>query len=90
VFGDARLKAGMPVSHDNLKCVVKPIDPADYAGAVPPLTDVDLTALETVFPDGVCDYAVEGFGKAPSVPWLSYESGPGGQALGAPPTSTAF
>jgi len=90
VFGDARLKAGMPVSHDNLKCAVKPIDPADYAGAVPPPTDVDLMALEAVFPEGVCDYSVEGVDKAPSVPWLSYESGPGGQALGAPPTSTAF
>lgn len=88
VFGDARLQAGMPASHDNLKCQLKPIDPADYAGAVPPLTEVDLAALELVFPEGVCDYSVEGVDKAPSVPWLSYMDGPGGQPLGAPPAST--
>ncbi|HVL88784.1 MAG TPA: DUF6351 family protein [Actinomycetota bacterium] len=90
VFGDARLKAGMPLSHDNLKCVLKPIDPADYAGAFPALTASDLAALELVFPEGVCNYAVEGVDKAPSVPWLSYASGPGGQPLGLPPASTQF
>jgi len=90
VFGDARLKAGMPNSHDNLKCQLKPIDLADYAGAVPPLTEVDVTLLETVFPEGVCDYTLEGMDKAPSVPWLSYMDGPGGQPLGPPPVSTAL
>lgn len=89
VFGDARLKAGMPSSHDNLKCVLKPIDPGDYAGAFPPLTAADLAALDLVFPEGVCDYSVDGVDKAPSVPWLTYEAGPGGQPLGSPPTSTA-
>jgi Tannase-like family of unknown function (DUF6351) len=88
VFGDARLKAGMPLAHDNLKCVLKPIDPLDYAGAVPPLTAADLAALPIVFPDGVCDYSRPGVDKSPSVPWLTYGGGPGGQPLGAAPTST--
>lgn len=90
VFGDARLKAGMSKKHDNLKCHLKPIDPADYAGAVPPLTIADLTALAAVFPEGVCDYSTDSQGKAPSVPWLTYENGPGGEPLGDPPTSTSF
>jgi hypothetical protein len=89
VFGDARIKAGMPITHDNLRCTLKPIDPADYAGAVPPPTDVGLAALEVVFPEGVCDYTLDGVDKAPSVPWLTYQGGPGGQPLGPPPTSTA-
>ncbi|MFP5225712.1 MAG: DUF6351 family protein [Actinomycetota bacterium] len=90
VFGDARIQAGQARSHDNLKCVLKPIDPSDYAGAVPPLMDADLAVLEVVFPEGVCDYTVEGVDKAPSVPWLSYMDGPGGQALGPPPSSVAL
>ena len=87
VFSDVRTKAGQPASHDVLKCVLKPVDPADYKGAVPALTDVDLQLLRTVFPDGVCDYSVEGLDKAPSVPWLSYADGPGGEPLGPPPAS---
>jgi uncharacterized tannase-like protein DUF6351 len=90
VFGDARLQAGMPSSHDNLKCTLKPIDSADYVGAFPPLTDVDLAALDVVYPEGVCDYSVDGVAKAPSVPWLTYENGPGGQPLGSPPPSSTF
>ncbi len=89
-FGDARLKAGMPISHDNLKCQLKPTNPADYAGAVPPITAADLAALAIVFPEGVCNYSVEGVDKKPSVPWLTYETGPGGTPLGAPPASTPF
>jgi len=88
VFADARVKAGMPISHDNLKCTLKPIDPADYAGAFPPLTAADLAALNVIFPEGVCNYGVDGVGKAPSVPWLTYQAGPGGQPLGPPPPST--
>lgn len=37
VFGDARIQAGQARSHDNLKCQLKPVDTADYAGAFPPL-----------------------------------------------------
>ena len=90
VFADSRIQAGMPLSHDVLKCTLKPIDPADYAGAVPPVTPVDLLVLEQAFPDGVCDYSVPGVGQVPSVQWLTYNDGPGGRPLGPPPTSTAF
>ncbi|MGH7819339.1 MAG: DUF6351 family protein, partial [Candidatus Binatia bacterium] len=90
VFGDARLAAGMPRKHDVLQCELKPIDPADYAGAVPPPTAVELAALAAIFPDGVCDYTQPAVDKAPSVPWLTYEDGPGGEPLGDPPASTPF
>jgi hypothetical protein len=89
VYGDSRIKAGMPLSHDVLKCTLKPIDPADYAGAVPPMTPADLLALEQAFPDGVCDYDEPGVGQdAGSVQWLTYANGPGGEPLGPPPVST--
>ena len=90
VFGDSRIQAGMPRSHDVLKCTLKPIDPADYADAVPPVTPADLLVLEQIYPDGVCDYSKPGVGQVPSVQWLSYADGPGGKPLGPPPTSTSF
>jgi hypothetical protein len=90
VFGDSRIKAGMPRSHEVLKCTLKPIDPADYAGAAPPVTPADIAVLEQVFPDGVCDYSQPGVGQLPSVQWLSYADGPGGEPLGPPPASTSF
>jgi hypothetical protein len=90
VFADSRIQAGMSRAHDVLKCTLKPIDPADYAGAVLPVTPVDLVALQQIFPEGVCDYDQPGVGQVPSVPWLSYADGPGGEPLGPPPTSTAL
>jgi hypothetical protein len=90
VFGDSRIQAGMPRSHDVIKCALKPIDPADYAGAVPPATPVDLLLLQQIFPDGTCDYDQPGVGQVPSVPWLSYAGGPGGEPLGPPPRSAAL
>jgi uncharacterized tannase-like protein DUF6351 len=88
VFGDARLEAGMPLRHDVLECQLKPITAADYAGAVPPPTAVELMLLAQAFPTGVCDYTKPAKDKAPSVSWLSYTTGPGGQPLGNPPAST--
>jgi len=90
VFGDARLVAGMPRTHDVLQCRLKPIDPTDYAGAFPPLTIADFVALSTVFPEGVCDYTQPAVDEVASVQWLTYENGPGGEPLGDPPASTAF
>ena len=57
VFGDSRLNAGMPSTHDVLECQLKPINPADYPGAGPlGPTAVDLALLAQIFPQGVCDY----------------------------------
>jgi hypothetical protein len=88
VFGEARREAGMPVRHDDFKCKLRPINPADYAGGVPPPTAADLMLLPTVFPQGVCDYS--SITHAPSVQWLTYQNGPGGEPLGPVPSSTAF
>ena len=87
VFGDARLKAGMPASHDVPKCVLRPVDLVDYAGAEIPVTEELLPLLELAFPEGVCDYDQPSDGRTPSVQWLTYENGPGGEPLGPPPVS---
>ncbi len=43
VFGSPRLVAGMPLTHDAIKCRLKPLDRADYAGVIPPLADAQWT-----------------------------------------------
>jgi hypothetical protein len=58
---------------------------SDYFPVV--FTDEQWTALTAVFPDGVCDYAKPGVGFQPTVPWLHYGGGAGGQPLGPPPRS---
>ena len=89
VYGDSRLNAGMPESHDYLECQLKPISAADYPGAGPlGPTPADLALLAQIFPQGVCDYTKPPKSKVPSVQWLTYEDGPGGQPLGPVPVST--
>ena len=70
----ARIVAGGPLTSDVLKCELKPIDPADYAV---PLTSEETTRLESIFPDGVCDWSKPGVGQVPNTrTWLSYGPSP--------------
>jgi hypothetical protein len=54
--------AGEPLVNNVLKCQLKPIDAADYAGK---LGKSDLVALTSIFPKGVCDYSKPGVGQVP-------------------------
>jgi hypothetical protein len=84
-YSSPRIEAGMPLTDDVGKCQLKPHQRSDYLPIQ--FTDAQWAALEVVFPDGVCDYSVPGVGSQPTVPWLNYRDGPGGQPLGAPPRS---
>ncbi len=64
VFGDARLAAGEPLTDDILKCQLKPVDARDYKTAPTP---AQLTAIQTVFPQGVCDYTRPGVNQTQKV-----------------------
>ncbi len=87
-FASPRLVAGMPLTHDIAACQLRPLDRADYAGVIPPLTDAQWARLVAAFPEGVCDYAQPGIGQEASVPWMTFRDGPGGTPLGDPPVST--
>lgn len=77
---DPLLVAGMPDTHDVLKCQLKPLRRGDY---VVSFTDVQWARLLEVFPTGVCDWRKPGMGQDLSnVPWLSYTDGPGGEPIG--------
>src|SRR5207247_3645179 len=73
-FGNPRIAAGEPLKQDVLKCQLKPVNPADYAVT---FTTAQFMGLQSVFPDGVCDYSKPGVGQQPLAgTWLSYP-GPG-------------
>jgi hypothetical protein len=84
-YGNTRTAAGAPPADDIIKCQLKPLDPTDYPV---PFTTVERTQLQQAFPDGVCDYSKPGVGQQPSIPWITFAGGPGGQPLGPAPTST--
>ncbi|MDM0117616.1 DUF6351 family protein [Variovorax sp. J22R133] len=66
-----RMVAGGPVSDDVLKCQLKPIDDADYAPVV--FTGAEKLRLQSVFPQGVCDFSKPGVGQAKlKGVWLRY------------------
>jgi hypothetical protein len=55
--GNPRIASGEPLANNILKCALKPLDASDYAQK---LTREQLARLNTVFPDGVCDYSQPG------------------------------
>ncbi|HEX6238983.1 MAG TPA: DUF6351 family protein [Acidimicrobiales bacterium] len=59
--GDLRTVAGAPITSD-VTCQKKPVDLADYAVA---FTQEQEDHLNTIFPNGVCDYSLPGVGQVP-------------------------
>jgi hypothetical protein len=55
--GNPRIAAGAPLTDDVLKCMLKPVNAADYQRS---LTAEQLTRLKSIFPQGVCDYTRPG------------------------------
>jgi len=83
-FADAQIAAGGTLADDVIQCRLKPLDPGDYRVA---FTASQWAQLGTAFPGGVCDYTRPGVGQRPSVSWLSFTNGPGGEPLGPAPRS---
>lgn len=83
-FGDARLAAGEPLVDNAEQCQLKPLDPADYPVT---FTADQWARLQQAFPDGVCDWTQPPVGFGPSIPWLTFAGGPGGEPVGPAPVS---
>jgi hypothetical protein len=84
-FADARIAAGGPLADNVMQCQRKPLDQRDYRVS---FTAGQWARLKQAFPTGVCDYSRLGVGQGPSVSWLTFAGGPGGQPLGPAPRST--
>ncbi len=61
-----RYGAGGPLAADILKCELKPLAPSDYAVA---FTAAEWTRLQSIFPDGVCDWSRKGINHVSVLPW---------------------
>ena len=81
-----RQVAGGPRAEDVLKCQLKPLVAADYPASA--FTPAQFGRLQAVFSTGVCDWSKPGVGQQVAVSPLTFKAGPGGQPLGAAPTST--
>ena len=86
-YSNPRLVAGMPFTNDVFKCQLKPLDPADYPVA---FTPDQWARLQAAFPTGVCDWSKPSIGQQPSLPWVSFAGGPGGEPLGDTPQSAVI
>jgi hypothetical protein len=81
-----RMVAGESIATDDNKCRLRPLLRTDYYPVQ--FTDAQWSALQKVFPGGVCDWSKPGVSQAPSLPWLTYDGTVGGRPLGAAPNST--
>ena len=72
-FGTPRTVAGDDIRTLTNKCVLKPVDAADYAGAVS-ITDsaAFVAQVMEIFPQGVSDYSKPGVGTQATQTWLRY------------------
>lgn len=69
--GDPRTAAGQSAALDILKCQLQPTDAALY---VPAFDSAQWDRLNTIFPEGVCDYTQAGVGQVPLAgTWQRYD-----------------
>lgn len=81
-----RQVAGGPLTENILKCQLKPLVFSDYTGVT--FSSSQQARLQAVFPAGVCDFGKPGVGQQDPVSPQTYQAGPGGVPLPAPPQST--
>jgi hypothetical protein len=89
VYGTPRTVAGEPITTDQNKCRLVPLNRGSYGVT---FTDAQWSALQTAFPSGVCDYSTPGVSQASTVGWLTYQTASGkviygGRPMGLPPAS---
>jgi hypothetical protein len=83
-YGAPRIAAGGPLTNDVMKCRRMPLERSDYSVS---FTDAQWARLEAAFPTGVCDWTRRSVDQQRSLVWPTFAGGPGGEALGPPPTS---
>ena len=92
VYGTPRMVAGDAITTDTNKCQLKPLNRSDNYGLIP-FTDEQWKKMQTLFPDGVCDFSKPGVGQQATIPWQSYQDSInkiiyGGTAIPAAPSNS--
>jgi hypothetical protein len=72
-YSVVRIEAGGPLAGNILKCQLKPVVATDYAVS---FTAAELSRLNAIFPDGVCDWTKPGVGQTGVVPYASFGPSP--------------
>ncbi|MFV0316849.1 MAG: DUF6351 family protein [Microthrixaceae bacterium] len=72
---DPRTAAGAPLANNIAKCTLQSVTEALEGGVYEvEFTDAQIERLESIFPDGVCDWTVAGVGQVPlGKPWRSFD-----------------
>lgn len=78
-FFEPRVVAGEPLHSDIAKCQLKPLNMADYPSGQ--FTAEQWQEMQVIFPDGVCDYDKPDVDRQPTVAWMDYTNGPGGEPM---------
>lgn len=68
-----RLVAGGPLANDVMKCTLKPLDDSDYRVE---FTAEEKQRLQSIFPQGVCDWSRPGQHQTTNQTWLSFGPSP--------------
>jgi len=80
-----RQEAGGPKANDKVACALQPLRRQDFSFMLVPFSDAEWSSLQSVFPDGVCDWSAPGVGQGPAETWLRYDAAGGGPAYGGRP-----
>ena len=80
-----RQVAGGPIVENIMKCQLKPLVFTDYTGIT--FTAGQQARLNTLFPNGVCDWSKPGVSQQDPASPLTFAAGPGGVPLPPAPTS---
>ena len=91
IYGTPRTVAGDALTTDTNKCQLKPLDRNASYGPLP-FTDSQWAQMESIFPEGVCDFSKPGVDQQGTIPWQTYQDAKGrviygGEPLGPAPKS---
>jgi hypothetical protein len=82
-----RMVAGDAITADVNKCQLKPLNRNDNYGLG--FSNAQWAQMQTLYPDGVCDYTQPGVGSQKTVPWLTYQDSRGKVVYGGKPLPPA-
>ncbi len=60
------------ITTDTNKCQLKPLNRGDDYGLIP-FGDDQWARMQTIFPNGVCDFSLPPVDLQPTIPWLTYQ-----------------
>ena len=84
VEGTPRTVAGDHITTDDNKCQLKPLDRNGDYGPVA-FTDPQWAQMQSIFPNGVCDFSKPGVAQQKTVPWMTYQNAKGEVVYGGRP-----